>query len=277
LNESGQINFYICQMEILRIIYKSIGVVFFTLFYFLILLTGSICLSLIGRKTERWRNRILSIWGKTVAYIFSIKINIEGEPPAPPFILVSNHLSYLDIVVYYAIVDATIVSKAEVSRWPVFGFIAKNIGVIFIDREKRMDVKRVNKEIAENVNPRSGVLIFPEGRISPGDKILPFKPSLLEFAVAENIKVYSSTLCYDTLSDDPGLISKLIWYGDEPMLSHFLRFCTLKRSFANVTFSEDGIIHDDRKELAKLLYERVSDNYKPVYLPEYQKKVSSES
>jgi len=219
---------------------------------------------------------VLSFWGKTIAFILSIKINVKGKAPEPPFILVSNHLSYLDIIVYYAIADTTIVSKSEVENMPLFGFIAKNVGVIFIDRKKRMDVKRVNLEIAENVNPRSGVLIFPEGKISRGDHVLPFKPSLLQFAVSENIEVFNSTIWYDTQSDDPELMDKVIWYNSESMFSHFFRFCTLKQVIANVTFSDDGIIHQDRKELAKLLHKRVSDNYVPVQISESREHTSME-
>lgn len=264
-------------MNILRVIYKPIGVIFVTLSYFLILMTVSICLSLFGRNTETWRNRVLTFWGKTLALILSIRINIKGQAPKPPFMLVSNHLSYLDIIVYYAIVDTTIVSKAEVESWPILGFIVKNVGVIFIDREKRMDVKRVNIEIAKNVNPRSGVLIFPEGRISSGENVLPFQPSLLQIAISENIEVFSSTLWYDTKSEDSELISKVIWWGDESIFSHFFKFCTLKQVVANVTFSDDGIIHHDRKKLAKLLHKRVSENYVPVQLSESPEYTSMES
>ncbi len=82
------------------------------------------------------RRFIFRRWAKATAALLGIKINAQGRPPRGAFFLVSNHLSYLDIVVFAALTDCVFVAKSEVSRWPVIGFLCRCMNTIFIDREK---------------------------------------------------------------------------------------------------------------------------------------------
>jgi len=108
-------------MKTLFAIGKVGGVVLATVILYLIYIIGYGLLWCIRKKPYKWLNHILKFWGKTVAKILSITVKIEGEKPRPPFFLVSNHLSYVDIIVLFKTIETTFVSKLEVKDWPVVG------------------------------------------------------------------------------------------------------------------------------------------------------------
>src|SRR5699024_9092949 len=110
-----------------------------------------------------WKNHIIGFWARLMCIILNIDISLKGTPPEPPFFLVSNHLSYIDVIPLWLLINGTFIAKSEVSTWPFFGWATKILGVIFIDRNMRRDVHRVNNLIASSISHRQGVMIFPEG------------------------------------------------------------------------------------------------------------------
>ena len=82
-----------------------------------------------------------------------VRVSAEGAMPEDGLI-VSNHLSYLDILCYSSIAPCIFVSKAEVRGWPVFGRLATNGGTIYIDRTSKADAHRVASEIEAALRAR---------------------------------------------------------------------------------------------------------------------------
>ena len=98
---------------------------------------------------------------------------VEGRPPEPPFFLVTNHLSYVDIPVIGSQVGAIFIAKSEISSWPAVGFMCRSINTIFIDRTLRRDLSRVMREIDREMEHGMGVVLFGEGTSSKGATVLP--------------------------------------------------------------------------------------------------------
>lgn len=94
-----------------------------------------------------WRQIIFRIWAQNFLVISGMKIEIIGTPPRPPFLLVSNHLSYVDIVAFRNILDTVFVAKSDVGKWFLAGKIIRDMGTIFIERNNRRDIPRVSSEI----------------------------------------------------------------------------------------------------------------------------------
>lgn len=229
-------------------------------FYLIIL----IFITITGKRYEIWRNRSMEIWGKVTAKIFSMEIKVEGTPPDPPFFIVSNHLSYIDIPVYSSVIKTTFVSKAEVKRWPLVGFMARTLGIIFIDRRKRSDVARVNKEISDQLNDLQGVILFPEGTTSPGSEILPFRPSLLQHAAETETDVSFAAIRYETSENDLSAHKSVCWWGNTPMLKHLFMMGQNKKINATIKFGEHTVKNSDRKALAEELQQKVEKLFHPV-------------
>ncbi len=213
---------------------------------------------------EPWRNKCLRFWGKYSTAVLGLKITVEGTPPKPPFFVVSNHLSYLDIPVFFSIIDTTFVSKSEVKHWPVIGIMARTLGILFVNRSLRRDVTRVNREISEQLNDRQGVVLFPEGMTSPGEKILRFRPSLLEHAASENLNVSYAAIRYETAPDDIPAYKSVCWWGSTPLHTHLFGVAMTKKVEVTVRFGSDTIQSNDRKELAQKLQENVERIFIPV-------------
>jgi 1-acyl-sn-glycerol-3-phosphate acyltransferase len=243
---------------------KIISLIICTLLAYSMYAAGLLFIKMSGKHYERWRNQIMRFWGKASARILSMKVEVEGTPPSPPFFLVSNHLSYIDIPMYASVLDTTFISKAEVKDWPVMGFMARTLGIIFVDRSRKRDVTRVNKEISEQLNERQGVVLFPEGMTSPGNGVLRFRPPLLEHPAREEIEVCYSAIRYETSTGDVPAHHSVCWWGGTPLHTHMFRLASNRNITVQIKFGEERINLNDRKLLAEKLHDRVKSIFIPV-------------
>lgn len=218
---------------------------------------------LFGITWEVWRSRCMKLWGRGVTNIFSMELIIKGPPPKPPFFIVSNHLSYLDIPIYAAVIDTTFVSKSEIRHWPFIGWMAHMLGIIFINRKLKSDVKRVNNEITEAVE-NQGVLLFPEATTSPGTEILRFRSSLLEHAAEDNLAVSVAALRYETDENDIDAYKSVCWWGDTPLHKHLLTLGCTSQIKVEIRFSEQTVRDKNRKQLASKLEQKMNEMFVPV-------------
>ena len=130
----------------------------------------------------RWRKIVFRFWARTSAAVLGMRISVRGTPPESPYVIISNHLSYVDIIALATRLDAVFIAKKEVEEWPFLGRVIKAFDSIFIDRDDARSAIRVNREIEDAFNGRKGVLFFPEGTSSAGTGILPFNAALFRSA-----------------------------------------------------------------------------------------------
>ena len=117
------------------------------------------------------RRRARALWlqrtGKRVGRVLNLQIRSLGEIPHRG-LLISNHVSYVDILVLVSLAPALFVAKREVKFWPVMGLLAQLGGTVFIDRQRRTHVGEVNDDIRNALDDGALVTIFPEGTSSDG-------------------------------------------------------------------------------------------------------------
>src|SRR5688500_585758 len=130
-------------MKQLRLTFRVVALSLVIGGFYLLWLIGLVFVFAFAGAVHSWRNWIFRYWAKTVALVLCMKITVEGVPPKAPFFLVSNHLSYVDIIAFASQLDCVFVSKSEVRDWPVIGFLCRSMDIIFIDRERRADIPRV--------------------------------------------------------------------------------------------------------------------------------------
>ncbi|HUQ50511.1 MAG TPA: lysophospholipid acyltransferase family protein [Terriglobales bacterium] len=195
-----------------------------------------------GKLSLQERALWLHRWCAYVLPTLSVRIQVEGSPPTSGMI-VSNHLSYLDILVFSAVVPTLFVAKREVRSWLVFGLLAHLAGTRFLDRARSADAHRVQNEVQEALEKGSIVVVFPEGTSTDGNTVLPFKPALFEAVVGK----HTVTPARLTYSVTQGSVSNDVCYwGDMTFFPHLLRLLSKPSILARVDFAP-ATHFDDRK------------------------------
>ena len=186
--------------------------------------------------------------------VFSCRPNVPNAIP-PRGLLVANHLSYLDIVLIGAVTPAVFVSKADVRRWPLFGWLAALSGTVFIERERRTHVGAVNREIEAALADDLLVVIFPEGTSSNGEDVLPFRSPLLEPALRGGHEISVAHIHYELPGGNAG--KEVCYWGEHSFFPHLLNLLGKKSVQATLRFGKFSRTTDDRKELAGQLHTAV--------------------
>lgn len=211
-----------------------------------------------------WRQVIFGAWTKSFVRISSMKIEVVGTPPKPPFFLVTNHLSYTDMAAIRAVATGVFVAKAEIEGWFLAGRIVRDMGTIFIDRTNRRDIPRAGELIIERLDAGEGVIVFPEGTSTKGEEVLPFNSSFLEFAARRDLPVSYASISYRTPPGEMPASLAACWWEDISFFAHLWRLFHVREYTAVIKFGEVPIVNADRKELAAELRQKVAASFEPV-------------
>ena len=210
--------------------------------------------------------------------LIGLKVQVVGTPSKDgPVLFLSNHSSWLDVLVLGGAVDACFVAKAEVGQWPLIGTVARLGRTVFVSRT-RGATGRESEDMRARLGAGDSLILFPEGTSNDGTRVLPFRSAFLATADAART-IQPVSLVYDRLGGLPACRRDrplFAWYGDMDIGSHFWRLA--RRSGARATvllhepFPADSL--PDRKALSAAVERVVSDgcavlrqNRTPVPLP----------
>lgn len=213
---------------------------------------------------KKYSTRIYRIFYKAICFMFRIKVKSRGEATKDsPVIYVSNHISYTDILVLGSVLPASFVSKAEVAKWPVVGWIAHLTGTLFIKR-KRGEAGSQIDQLKAALESGKDLIIFPEGTTGDGVGVLPVKSSLFKIAEEMDITIQPVTLKYTHINGLPvqrNEKSDLFWIGDMDFQPHFKTFVNLGVVRTHVTLHEPIRNSKDRKALATKVEEKIASGF----------------
>jgi 1-acyl-sn-glycerol-3-phosphate acyltransferase len=203
---------------------------------------------------QKWSTRLLQIFG------IELKATNAQILPKRSFLLCSNHISWMDIHAINALMPIRFVAKSEVEKWPVFGWMAKQLGTVFIKRDSSRHAHLVVGELAKTLQSES-VCIFPEGTSTNGESVRPFKPNLFESAVMADAPVYTLAIRY--LSKSTGQRSDApAFVGDMGLLESMSLILKNRNLRVELTFfpppGSAPEMPTDRKWLALHSYEQIS-------------------
>jgi len=251
-------------MKYFRATVRLIALFIVTAGYYSCWRVGAFFLSRYPNGTRNWRKQTFGGWARTTARVVGMKLQVRNAPPATPFLLVTNHLSYTDIVVIESQVDCAFIAKREVANWPVLGSVCSNLNTIFVDRGKKCDLLNVITRAGKILDQGYGVALFAEGTSSEGETVGPFRSSLLELAIRRRIPVHYATITY---AGPPGADSArqaICWWGDMTFPDHVFRLLQLPWFEASIVFGREPISSGDRRELAAELWTAVNSQFIPV-------------
>jgi 1-acyl-sn-glycerol-3-phosphate acyltransferase len=206
-------------------------------------------LRLSGAKalTPRERANWLQDAACTALKRIGMEVAVDGDPPLHGLV-VSNHLSYLDVLAYASISPCLFVAKQEVRAWPVFGAFATMAGTIFIDRERAAANGGAVALMEEALAAGVPVVLFPEGTSSDGRKTLHFHSRFFEPAVRANAMVTAAAIGYASSTAEEATIA---YHSDDVFGSHLVRTLGQRHLEARVAFAETGRRYADRKQAAR--------------------------
>jgi lyso-ornithine lipid O-acyltransferase len=183
-----------------------------------------------------------------------IRSIVQGTVPSEGLV-VSNHLSYLDILIYSAAMPCAFVSKIEVNTWPYFGVAARAGGTLFIDRSSRASAAAVAAEMAERLRLPIPLLLFAEGTSTDGAMVLPFYSSLFEPAVKVGATVTPAAVRYVIERGVPE--RELCWFANAGFLPHLWKALGTPGFSARVIFGGPER-YADRRDAARATHAQVS-------------------
>jgi 1-acyl-sn-glycerol-3-phosphate acyltransferase len=166
--------------------------------------------------------------------LFGIRVIVLGRPiQSHGVLMVANHTSYFDILVFSAAARISFIAKHEVARWPLFGTLARLQETVFIEREKRSQTVAARDLIRARLVEGDALVLFPEGTSDDGNKVLPFKSALLGAAELElgtdaqgrvrHVPIQPVSIAYTGLYGLPmgrDMRPLIAWYGDMDLVPH---------------------------------------------------------
>ena len=172
-----------------------------------------------GRLTPPQTQLLVREWSRQMLTIIGVELVVQGTPPAHgPLLMVSNHISWLDILVLNAAHPSRFVSKADVKGWPLLGSLITGAGTLYIERENRRDAMRVVHHMAERLSAGDVLTVFPEGTTGDGRELLPFHANLQQAAITANAPVLPLALSFvDSIRG--GLHDAPLFVGDTTLLA----------------------------------------------------------
>jgi lyso-ornithine lipid O-acyltransferase len=233
-------------------VYRAVAVGFFAS---CALLESILTMPFIARSRRfHARARWLHRWSRFAARVMCIQITTHGSVPRSGLVA-SNHLSYLDIIVFSSVRPCVFVAKRDVAYWPFWGWLARAGGTIFVNRRSRLDAARATAAMNDAIQAGLLLVLFPEGTSSNGATVLPFRSPLLEPVVQLQCQITAANIDY---SLPQGSVANEVYYwGDMTLLPHMLNVFTKPEIHSQLSFADFQGEVANRKQIARDLHAAV--------------------
>lgn len=204
-----------------------------------------------GRRTSP---AVTSWWHSRLGDILGLQITLNGHRPQPPALMVSNHVSWLDIVVLGALTPTVFLSKQEVRHWPVVGWLAARAGTLFIRRGEGQ-AAAITDQIAQCLRHDGLLTLFPEGTTTDGREVRPFFSRLFAAAIETGTVVVPVALRYHI----DGAFDPIAPYtGEQSIGANLLGLLKRPRTQVHVAFGEHiPLAGHSRRDIARLAHDAV--------------------
>lgn len=200
--------------------------------------------------------RPMVIWSRLLCRILGLRLVVHGAPHSGTTLFVANHISWLDIFCIAAVCPTHFLAKSEVAAWPLFGWLCRRAGTVFIRRGSDNGAGEAAEQLSWRLRQRSRMAIFPEGTSTTGETVRRFYPRLLQSAIHVRCPVQAIALRYPA---GEGIDPAVPFVGDDDFLSHLWRLAGEHRLVAELTFCEPlQAVGQSRNSLALQAHSQIS-------------------
>lgn len=183
------------------------------------------------------RDKLVRWWSKGVLWRFNIKIVTFGQTPSltqENSMILANHISWIDIYALNSVIPVRFIAKSDINNWPVFGYLARKSGTIFINRTSRKDTARIVDKTAESLLNGNNVAFFPEGTTTDGTTLGHFKSSLVQAAIEANVTLKPLAIRYP--NPDGSTNINLAYAGETTMAESMMQALKTKQPIVELHF-----------------------------------------
>jgi lyso-ornithine lipid O-acyltransferase len=207
-------------------------------------------------------------WCRRIVKVLGFECSVEGSVPRGGAV-VSNHLSYLDILLYSSVQPFVMVAKTEVRGWPLLGWLTAQAGTVYVERGGGPKTyPGVNAAMAEAYRSGLPVLFFPEGTTTEGAEVLPFRRGLFHSVLNGGIALRVAALRYSLdshmMNGSATVGEDVCWWGDMKFTPHMFRFLGLRGLRAKIRFGEEIVQRADRFVLSETAQATVAEMYEDL-------------
>jgi 1-acyl-sn-glycerol-3-phosphate acyltransferase len=253
----------------IRILYKT------TLM--LSLIGGFIGLSFIARgiirdpaKRRRFHSKAVTISSRISLKILNVKVKkTEIESLESSQFIVSNHMGVLDILIIAAQQPTLFITSVDMRETPGLGLITEMAGCLYVERRSRLNIHNEIQNIRNTLTEGHNITLYPEGMATSGDKVYPFKKSLLTAAAGTGVPIKPVVVNFKKVNDED-ISSRwrdfVCWYGDQSFLPAMMRTFSTASIEAEIHYLEKVIMEsdEDRRAVAETLHGRISEKFHPI-------------
>lgn len=214
-----------------------------------------LCRAVPGARATRLQDRIQCGWHRAVRKVLNIRVRCSGVIDDEATLWVSNHVSWLDIVVLGSLRPLIFVAKSEVGAWPIVGFMARRNGTLLVRRGDAASTRRTAEAMAWSLRQKRRIMLFPEGTSSNGERVLRFHSRLFQPAILIGGKVQAVALAYrgEARSLAP-------FVGDDEFLPHLWDLLAATQISVDLTFCAPVSAGDgSRDTLARALHRQIAE------------------
>ncbi|MFZ6688027.1 lysophospholipid acyltransferase family protein [Undibacterium sp. SXout11W] len=147
---------------------------------------------------EKQQNKV-RVWSQQLLGICTVDVRFKDASNgaiAERALIVSNHVSWLDIFVINTLHPCHFVAKSDIRHWPLIGFLCEKAGTIFLARGKQREVRRIYEGLVHQIADGKRIAFFPEGTTSAQGTLLPFHANLFEAAIEAKVPVQPFVVRY---------------------------------------------------------------------------------
>ena len=222
------------------------------------------------RKKLRHFSKIASFCSKLALIIIGVHVKTKNlhklKNKNENYLIVSNHLSYMDIFVIYTVIPSVFIANSELKEQFPLGAVTKYSGGVFVERRNRASLLSDMSNIKDILDIGFDMVLFPEATTSDGSEILKFRSPFLAPAIEGGVDILPICLKYHDLNGSPISDSTkeiVYFYGGITFFDHFFRL--MEQKSISVELEElkeiDVKSSGTRKEISDIAYKRISDAY----------------
>ncbi|MFF2520894.1 lysophospholipid acyltransferase family protein [Streptomyces liangshanensis] len=229
----------------------------------LLVLAGALLSTPVALLGAGTRDRLTRLWARNVLRVFGLRISVVGTPAAPRgtgggVLVVSNHISWLDIPLLAALFPGRVLAKSEIRHWPVLGTMAARGGTLFVERERLRALPGTVRTLAGALTEGSRVVVFPEGCTWCGRDQGPFTRAVFQSAIDAGAPVRPVRITYRTPAGTPSGAPAFV--GDDTLPASLWRVARAGGLTAEITVLPliPAGRHTDRRSLARAAHQAVA-------------------